>query len=132
MLSHIAEIGIEPNSPALIADMPRLGLVRESARVTRSVQPSRPVVLGGFGNYRCERRGWIVRCDISRRRRGWGGGFALMFAIRLPSDRQAQEEKHRTCRQNMPGIADQECDEKDYRDENRQHHFRRHAHPYLA
>jgi hypothetical protein len=31
-------------------------------------------------------------------------------------------------RQNVPGIADQQRDEENHRDENRQHHFRRHAH----
>src|SRR5260370_22035226 len=89
------------------------------------IQPSRPIVLFCFADRRCEWRRWIWRGGVGRHY-GLRGGAALLVAIRLPSGRQAQEIEHRTRRQNIPGIADQERDEENYRDGKPEHHFLRH------
>src|SRR5207248_5250416 len=88
----------------------------------RLVQPLWPVVLGGIGGSRRKRRRRSAWSGTGRRR-SRGSRCLRLVSIGLPPRRQAQEIKHPTCRENVPGIADQKRDEENHRDENRQHHL---------
>src|SRR5581483_11664121 len=126
----IAEIGREPNSYQSLILRSREAASRRikpgphgSRRASRSsprglcslVQPLGPVVVFGLGDRRdearCRRRRRAGCSSRGRSRRLIG---ALVVAIGLPPERQAEQKEHRSRREDVPGITDQERDEENH------------------